>query len=224
MAKIFEMLSGILAKVSMRYLVMAMLFVAVPSMIYVTAMSGGISKDKFVGRLSVQGDGLYNMDEKSLASVRGFMAKYHSNAVYLTVLRFDFQKNSRVPFHREFNDDDVKKVVMDRLAGGDGALPLFIQDDTSNNNQMIHIIQGDNDCSDWTAGGLARVWPDLKTTFTFSCRVPIPPTFGGTRGYIVVHFKGPRPRDYEMETIKLDLMKSAIIIDEANKKSKSVFK
>ena len=140
------------------------------------------------------------------------MKKYNGNASYMTILRLEHAKNTRVPIYRAYNDDDVRVVVTKRLNGGDGALPMFIKDDVSNNNQMITIIQGEMVCDPFDAGGLSRVWPDLTTRFTRSCRVPIPPGFGGVRGYIVVHFKGPPMRSYEWDAMKIDLMDLAVKI------------
>jgi hypothetical protein len=146
-------------------------------------------------------------------SVANFMYKWRSSAVYLTVLRFEHAKNTRVPIYRFFNDDAVKKIITDRLNGGDGALPMFIANDNSNNNQMISVIQGEMTCGPFEGGGLARVWPDLVKTFTISCRVPIPPGFGGAIGYIVVHFKQPELRSYEFEAMKIDLAGLAIALN-----------
>jgi hypothetical protein len=139
-------------------------------------------------------------------NVAVFMRKYSDSVMYLTVLRFDFPRNSRVPIYRAFNNEDIKKIVYDRLKGGDGALPMFIEGDNSFNNQTIATIQGELRCEPFANAGLSRVWPDLVPRFTVSCRVPIPPAFdGGIRGYIVVHLnKTLTP--YEMEALKLDLM------------------
>lgn len=145
--------------------------------------------------------------------VESFMYKHRVSASYLTVLRFDFPKNTRVPIHRFFNDEDVKKVVLERLNGGDGALPIFIRDDVSNNNQIINLLHGEMDCSPFEAGGLSRVWPDLVQRFTVSCRVPIPPGFGGPTGYMVLHMKKPEQRAYEFEAMKIDLLGLAIALN-----------
>jgi hypothetical protein len=142
-----------------------------------------------------------------------FMYKWRTSAAYMTVLRFDYAKNSRVPIYRFFNDEEMRKIVLGRLNGGDGALPIFITNDNSNNNQMITIIQGEMTCGPFVDGGLSRVWPDLAKTFTVSCRVPIPPGYGGAIGYIVVHFKQPELRAYEFEAMKIDLMGLAIALN-----------
>lgn len=135
-----------------------------------------------------------------------FMRKYSDSVMYLTVLRFDFPRNTRIPIYRAFNNEDIKKIIYDRLKGGDGALPMFIAGDNSFNNQTIATMQGELRCEPFSNAGLSRVWPDLVPKFTISCRVPIPPAFdGGIRGYIVVHLnKTLTP--YEMEALKLDLM------------------
>lgn len=133
-----------------------------------------------------------------------FMRKYQTSAAYLTILKLDHTRNTRTPIYRAFNRKDVKEAVTTRLNGGDGALPMFIKDDNSNNNQLITIMQGELTCDPFSAGGLSRVWPDLIKRFTISCRVPIPPVPGQVRGYIVVHLD-ETPRPYEMETIKRDL-------------------
>lgn len=138
-------------------------------------------------------------------AIDAFMTKHSNTAVYLTVLKFNFHTNTRTPIYRSFNNDDVKKIIFERLKGGDGSLPLFIRDDVSNNDQMISIIQGETVCDPFSAGGLARVWPDLSNRFEMSCRVPVPPAFGGgVRGYIVVH-SSRMLKSYELETFRLDL-------------------
>jgi len=135
-----------------------------------------------------------------------FMRKYSDSAMYLTVLRFDFPRNTRTPIYRAFNNEDIKKLIYERLKGGDGALPMFIEGDNTFNNQTIATMQGELRCEPFANAGLSRVWPDLVPKFTISCRVPVPPAFdGGIRGYIVVHLnKTLTP--YEMEALKLDLM------------------
>ena len=134
-----------------------------------------------------------------------FMKK-HTKVVYLTVLTFQFEKNTRLPIYRAFNSDELKKIIYDRLAAGDGALPMFIRNDPSNNAQVIALITGETSCDPFTGGGLARVWPDLATKLTMSCRVPIPPVFGGNiPGYMVVHVT-KKLSEYEVEVLKLDLI------------------
>lgn len=148
--------------------------------------------------------------EKEL--VAQFMIKY-PEVSYATVLRFEFQRNTRIPIHRAFNDKDVEEIVIGRLQGGDGALPIFIEDDGPNNNAMIKIIQGEMICNPFKDGGLARVWPDLVKRFTISCRTVIPPGFGsGAHGYIVIHLDEPQS-DYRHQTMRRDLNELAIGLD-----------
>lgn len=167
-------------------------------------------KDQHAPRAVVPFSTLTSANEDAVAA---FMYKWKSSASYMTVLRFDYSRNTRVPIHRFFNDEEMRTILMDRLNGGDGALPIFITNDNSNNNQMITIIQGEMTCGPFVDGGLSRVWPDLAKTFTVSCRVPIPPGFGGAIGYIVVHFKQPELRPYEFEAMKIDLMGLSIALN-----------
>jgi hypothetical protein len=144
-----------------------------------------------------------------------FMRK-HKEVVYLTVLTFQFEKNTRLPIHRSFNSDELRKIITERLNGGDGALPIFIKNDTSNNSQIIAIISGETNCDPFTGGGLARVWPDLSTKLTMSCRVPIPPVFGNNiPGYMVVHIT-KKLSEYEIEVLKLDLILLSKAINDNN--------
>lgn len=149
---------------------------------------------------------LKELTKESKQSADAFMKKHKSSALYMTVLRFEFSKNTRMPIYRNFNNADIEKLIMDRLNGGDGALPIFVKGDHSNNDQMISIMQSEYRCDPFSGGGLARVWPDLVPRFTISCRVPIPPAFNsGTRGYIVVHFNKELTQ-YEMDAIRIDLL------------------
>lgn len=144
-----------------------------------------------------------------------FMKKYQASAAYMTILKLDFQKNTRTPIYRVFNRQDVKDAVIGRLKGGDGALPMFIRSDQSNNDNMLTILEGTPVCAPFGDAGLARVWPDLVKRFTISCRVPIPPSPGFVRGYIVVHFDA-EVRPYEQDTVKRDLAELAKQIHTAN--------
>jgi hypothetical protein len=154
---------------------------------------------------------------ESEQAVAIFMRK-HKEVVYLTVFTFKFESNTRLPIYSSFNSDELKKIIIDRLNAGDGALPIFIKNDTSNNNQMISIVTGENACDPFTAGGTARVWPDLASKLTMSCRVPVPPVFGNQiRGYIVAHVT-QRLTTYELEVLKLDLVLLAASIHEHTKK------
>ena len=136
----------------------------------------------------------------------GIFMRKHKDVVYLTVLTFQFEKNTRLPIHRAFNSDELKKIIYERLNGGDGALPIFIKNDESNNAQVIAILFGETKCDPFTGGGLARVWPDLASKLTMSCRVPIPPVFGNNiPGYMVAHVT-KKLTDYEVEVLKLDLI------------------
>ena len=156
---------------------------------------------------------LKSLSPESQQMVTTFMKK-HTEVVYITVLTYIFEKNTRLPIYRAFNSDELKKIVYDRLNGGDGALPIFIDGDTPNNNQMISMITGEYICSPYDGGGLARVWPDLVNKIHTSCRVPIPPVFGnGIRGYIVVHIN-QKITNYENEVLKLDLLILAKTIHE----------
>lgn len=152
---------------------------------------------------------LTKADEEAISV---FMKKYKSSVIYLTVLRFDFPKNTRIPIYRSFNNDEVRQIIIGRLNGGDGALPIFIDNDKTNNDQIIRLIQGEMICSPFNDGGLSRVWPDLAKKFAVSCRMPIPPAFGvGVTGYIVVHL-ATEMRPYEYEAMKLDLRVLAKLI------------
>ena len=144
-----------------------------------------------------------------------FMKKYSATAAYMTILKIDTKRNTRTPIYRVFNRDDVKSAVIERLRGGDGALPMFIRGDSTNNDNMLTVLEGTPVCAPFGDAGLARVWPDLVKRFTISCRVPIPPSPSVVRGYIVVHFDAP-VRPYEQDTVKRDLTEVAKLIHEAN--------
>jgi hypothetical protein len=222
MNKMFQVLMKVLDKVSAKHLGLAVLLVAIPSLGYIAATTD-FKAPRSVTRIEVAGEPALRMTPKTIELAEAFMAKYHGSAVYMTILQFEFQKNTRTPFYRNFNDKVTEDIVMGRLKGGSGALPIFIENDGSNNNQMIKIIQGEYFCEPFNAGGLARVWPDLNTVFTVSCRVPIPPGFGSSRGYIVLHFKEPKLRDYEMDAVKVDLMNLANMIDKTSTKQQAFF-
>lgn len=146
-----------------------------------------------------------HLPPESEVAISNFMKK-HSEVGYLTVLTLQFEKNIRLPIYRAFNSDELSKFIYDKLKGGDGALPIFIKEDTSNNSQMISIITGETICSPFGAGGLSRSIPESIPKFHTSCRTPLPPVFGDTiRGYIVVHINGKERTPYEIEVLKLDL-------------------
>lgn len=146
----------------------------------------------------------------------GIFMRKHQEVVYLTVLTFKFESNTRLPIYRSFNSDELKKIIYERLNGGDGALPIFIKNDTSNNAQVESIITGETRCDPFTGGGLARVWPDLASKLTMSCRVPIPPVFGNNiPGYMVAHVT-KKLTDYEIEVLKLDLILLSKTINDNN--------
>lgn len=157
------------------------------------------------------------LNPKAIALTEDFMKKHKDDVMYLTILRFDFSINTRIPIYRYFNNHLIREIVMGRLNGGDGRLPIFIDGDTSNNNQVIALMRGEIICSPFKDGGLARVWPDLVPKFTTSCRVPIPPGYGATlRGYIVVH-SNVNLSDYQLEVLKLDLLELASKVHDATK-------
>jgi len=151
-------------------------------------------------------------DRSKLAAL-AFMKKYQSTAAYLTVLKLEHRKNTRTPVYRAFNDDELRDEIMKRLNGGSGALPMYIKGDESNNTQMISLVQGEQICDPFMAGGLSRVWPDLKNKFVASCRVPFPQGFGNIQGYIVVHFRGQPMRPYEWDAMRIDLLDLAHTIE-----------
>lgn len=160
---------------------------------------------------------LTQIPPESEQAINIFMKK-HKDVGYLTVLIFQFEKNTRLPIYISFNSEELKKIIYDRLNGGDGALPIFINNDYSNNEQIISIIMGETRCSPFTGGGVARVWPDLANRITLSCRVPIPPVFGNNiPGYMVVHVT-KKLNDYEVEVLKLDLILLSKTIYEINNK------
>jgi len=168
----------------------------------------GYSQSTNIGQIVFNKDDInqfVNLPPISQQAVELFMKK-HKSVVYLTVLTFKFEKNIRLPIYRSFNSNELKSIIYTRLDGGDGALPIFIKNDQSNNNQMISIITGEITCDPFTGGGLARVWPDLEKRLTMSCRVPIPPSFGDLiQGYMVAHVAQPLT-PYEVEVLKLDLI------------------
>lgn len=212
MDKIFTAFASVLTKLTLQRVLLFGLLVMVCIAGYIAYTGVDKITAKFLPTPTWASKPFVALNEDSQLASHAFMKKYFTTASYLTALRLDHPKNTRVPIFRIFNDDDVRVIVTKRLGGGDGALPMFIKDDISNNNQMITIIQGEMVCDPFDAGGLSRVWPDLTTKLTRSCRVPIPPGFGGVRGYIVVHFKGPPMRQYEWDAMKIDLMNLAVKI------------
>jgi hypothetical protein len=148
-------------------------------------------------------------------AVIGVFMKKHTEVAYLAVVTFKFEKNTRLPIYRTFNDEEIKKFIYERLNGGDGAIPIFIKNDESNNNQIISIISGETNCAPFSAGGLSRSIPESIPKFHTSCRAPLPPVFGdGIRGYVVAHVNGKMLSTYEIEVLKLDLILLSKLLNE----------
>lgn len=216
MEKFLKSLSDLLKVTTLRRVVLVIfLLLASLAMYMVYANTENISsyifsKDDYPPELTT-------ITPQSEALIKSFMSKHNGTVIYLTVLRFDFPRNTRTPIYRSFNSDELKKLVYDRLKGGDGALPIFIKNDKTNNDQIITLVHGEVACDPFTGGGLARVWPDLESKLKISCRIPIPPIFGSVRGYIVIHIiREMTP--YELEAMKIDLKNLVIKIHEDNKK------
>lgn len=143
-----------------------------------------------------------------------FMIKYQGQVGMLSVLSLDLGSNTRRSIYRAFNDRWIQQLVENEVRrGNDGSLPIFIRDNIGSNNQMISLIQGEFSCSPGKEGGLAKAYPVLEGRIVMSCRVPIPPAFGGggARGYIAAHFI-TKMNSEALETLKLELMTLAMYI------------
>lgn len=204
MEKIFELIGPILEKATFKRVLSFGLLIAFGLAGYIGFKHASPLGEVLLGSVSYEHRLPTELTPAAEQKVAIFMKK-HKEVIYLTVLQFQFEKNTRLPIHRSFNNDNLKKLIYERLNGGDGALPMFIKDDISNNTQVISILTGETRCDPFTGGGLARVWPDLANQLTLSCRVPMPPVFGESiRGYIVVHITRELS-SFETEVLKLDL-------------------
>lgn len=131
--------------------------------------------------------------------------KQHPNVQMLTIVDANPIDNTRIIVHRAFNDGRVRTYVEERAAEiprvGDG--PLFTAD-ADNNKIVLSILNGEFSCSLVTEYSIfARAFPDLMTSRTFQCRVPLPPSFGKATGWFSLLLAQPLTAE-EYDHIKID--------------------
>lgn len=212
MTKFLELLTPLIEKLTWAKVAMLACVVAIGLIGTVLWENREIVYSSVPPRVSAS-PGLTTISEHSKGAIAAFM-KQHEEVAMATVLSLDLVRNVRTPVYRAFNNPNVRRVVSGEITtGNDGTLPIFIRDAVESNNQMISLIQGEYSCSPVSQGGIVKVYPSLKNTIKLSCRVPIPPAFGGggAKGYIAVHLD----RDletFELERLKIDVMTLAMFI------------
>jgi hypothetical protein len=130
--------------------------------------------------------------------VADFMAR-HPEVAMISVVDANPIANQRIVVYRAFNDRRVQANVEQRLAHnssvGDG--PLFTADH-DNNKQVLSILNGEFTCSEVRPDSqLATSYPELLPMTPYSCRIPLPPSFGKATGWFsLLMAKPPATGEY----------------------------
>lgn len=117
----------------------------------------------------------------------------NKNVAMVTIIDADPLNNRRIPIYRAFGDEQVRKFTDDAKVTGEG--PLF-NNDSTNNSQMLAIMNGEMICGDVKEGMFSKLFRGADQVINYTCRVPLPPAFRKTTGWISIHMY-EKPTDVE---------------------------
>jgi hypothetical protein len=204
MENLLSHFSLFLDKLTLRKVVLLALTTLILVVGYISYAHSKIISDKLFGSKITAIKNISNVSPESKELIDLFMKKYRTKLLYLEVHRLEFKQNLRIPIYMKFNDRNLESLVYERLSGNEGTLPIFISDDTSSNNQMISVIQGEMSCDKFSNSGLSRNWPDLKSILVTTCSLGLPPAFGPDGiGYMSIHTSLPLS-SFQLQSITID--------------------
>lgn len=129
--------------------------------------------------------------------IAGFM-NGNKEVVMLSVLDANPVTNRRNVVYRDFNDPKIKNVVdryvLENPTIGDGAL---FTTDPINNKQILAILNGEFFCAENKNSIISQAFPEAAKQIVYSCRVPLPPSFGKATGWITLHLNKWPLDDYD---------------------------
>lgn len=129
--------------------------------------------------------------------IASFMNK-NKEVVMLSVLDANPVTNRRNVVYRDFNDSKIKtlvdRYVLENPTVGDGAL---FTTDPINNKQILAILNGEFFCAENKNSIITQAFPGAAKQVVYSCRVPLPPSFGKATGWITLHLNKWPLEDYD---------------------------
>lgn len=123
--------------------------------------------------------------------------------VSASVATVNVQQNRKTYIHRAFTNKDVEEVVKQSdLRDGINA-PVFTNNEQTN-KQILSLIRGEFSCSKvFPQGSDGRFGKYANTKVKYTCRVPIPPSYGSLIGFIVFHLSR-EPDETELDELRLE--------------------
>ena len=131
--------------------------------------------------------------------------KRYPNIALITVVDADPVANTRKPIYRHFNNRVVEKYIKEEEEQGRTGAGLLYGVDPDANRQTLAIFNAQVTCEDSSKGFFAKAFPGVKDMVGTSCRVPIPPVYGLTTGWLSIHFIGKQDDNPELVMDMLNL-------------------
>lgn len=136
------------------------------------------------------GDWPLEYPEEETQKVFVEFARTHPGVALMSVIDADPVKNKRSVVYRYFNNEAVKSYVSGEEAQGRSGNGLLYGVDPETNRQTLAIFNAQVSCEDSSKGFFAKIFPDVPKFVGTSCRIPLPPIYGLTTGWISIHIVG----------------------------------
>lgn len=135
--------------------------------------------------------------------IESLLSRKSNYVVSATVASVSVQLNKMTYIYRAFTNRDVEAVV--RLADqNDGhSSPVFTNNEQTN-RQVLSLIRGEFSCSKIVPQSSdSRFGKFIGHQVQFTCRVPIPPSYGNLIGFVVFHLSR-EPTEQELDELRLE--------------------
>lgn len=143
------------------------------------------------------------LSSESKYKISSMVARRSDLIVSATVASVNVQQNRKMYLYRAFSDRDVELVVKESDARDGASSPVFTSNEQTN-KQILSLIRGEFSCSKIIPQGSdSKFGRYLGNKIKYTCRVPIPPSYGSLIGFVVFHLSR-EPNETELDEIRLE--------------------
>lgn len=135
--------------------------------------------------------------------IESMLSRKSQYVVSATVASVSVQLNKKTFIYRAFTDRDVESVVKLADQNEGYSAPVFTNNEQTN-RQVLSLIRGEFSCSKIIpTGSDSRFGRFLGGRIQYTCRVPIPPSYGNLIGFVVFHLSR-EPSEQELDELRLE--------------------
>ena len=123
----------------------------------------------------------------------------------IAVVDADPISNTRKAVYRHFNNKAVERLVKQAEEKGVPSSGLLYGSDPETNRLTLAVFNAQVLCERADTGFFAKTYPEATRLLGTSCRVPLPPLYGMTTGWVTIHFTNTFTPEAEITNAMLNL-------------------